>query len=353
MSSFGEKLKREREAGNKTIEEIALATGIQLGYLEALEKDEFHALPGRAFGKLYIRAYAEVLGFNPQSLIDDYDREQSREQQASTASPRVGPTPPRPVEAAIARWRETRTPERKEPIDGGASIDLPRPEPVEAAPDENVQIEPAVLSAPRPADADAPPPETIALNPQTASRPNRSIVLVLVFFGLVVGAAGIYLTFFRRGVAESVPQVSALPAPESPSQDAPPVRAAVPSASPTAVQPVAVAPKSHGILTVSEFGVGRRIVNRRLEGEDDRFADGDVVWFSTRVLGGRPDDSIRHVWLHEGRAVQSIPLGLGGPDWHTHSSKRIRGVGQWTVEARDPEGRVLARATFTCVAARR
>ena len=104
-------------------------------------------------------------------------------------------------------------------------------------------------------------------------------------------------------------------------------------------------------LTVPESGVGRRLVRHQLEGQDDRFAAGTVVWFQTRVLGGQRGESIRHVWMHEGRAVQSISLRLGAADWRTQSSKMLRDTGRWAVEARDGEGRVLGRADFACVGA--
>jgi hypothetical protein len=70
------------------------------------------------------------------------------------------------------------------------------------------------------------------------------------------------------------------------------------------------------------------------------------------VLGGTPGEPIRHVWLYEGSVQQSIELELGGPDWRTQSKKTLGKTGQWAVEARDREGGVLARATFTCVPAR-
>jgi transcriptional regulator with XRE-family HTH domain len=60
MQSFGERLRQERETRNTTIEEISAATGIHRGFLEALEKNEFESLPGSAFGKFYLRAYAET-----------------------------------------------------------------------------------------------------------------------------------------------------------------------------------------------------------------------------------------------------------------------------------------------------
>jgi hypothetical protein len=103
-----------------------------------------------------------------------------------------------------------------------------------------------------------------------------------------------------------------------------------------------------GRLVVEEFGVGRRVVNHRLVDRDDRFREGEVVWFLTRVMGGRRGERIRHVWLHEGVPVQSIDLELGGPHWRTQSNKTLWGTGSWTVEVRDRDDRVLARAAFTC-----
>jgi hypothetical protein len=106
-----------------------------------------------------------------------------------------------------------------------------------------------------------------------------------------------------------------------------------------------------GALDVPEFGVGRRVVNRRLEGEGERFEEGSAVSFLTRVVGGANGEGIRHVWLRGGREVQTIELRLGGPHWRTHSRKTLHGLGPWAVEARDADGRVLARASFTCVPA--
>ena len=78
MPGFGEKLRSEREARHVTIEKIADETGIQRDYFEALEANAFSTLPGRSFGKLYIRAYARMLGIDPQPLIEEYDRELQR-----------------------------------------------------------------------------------------------------------------------------------------------------------------------------------------------------------------------------------------------------------------------------------
>ena len=185
-------------------------------------------------------------------------------------------------------------------------------------------------------------------------------VIALLSLGLFMGAAGIYFTFFRTGIKESGPASTVTVEKKIPGTDRPPV---VSDREPRLVRPAearAIARPSNAVagatarpnhLTIPDFGVGRRIVERRLEGRGERFAQQDVVLFLTRVLGGGPGESIRHVWFHEGRVLQSIELGLGGPDWRTHSSKTLRDAGQWAVEARDEEGRVLARATFTCVPA--
>lgn len=104
-------------------------------------------------------------------------------------------------------------------------------------------------------------------------------------------------------------------------------------------------------LSVPESGVGSGIADRELEGEGDRFAEGTAVVFWTRVVGGQEGERIRHVWLREGQEVISIGLTLGGPQWRTYSRKTLHpgSAGNWTVEARDGEDRVIARAEFVCV----
>ena len=102
-------------------------------------------------------------------------------------------------------------------------------------------------------------------------------------------------------------------------------------------------------MSIPDSGVGRHVAQRRLLEPAGSFPDGSVVWFSTRVIGGEPGERIHHVWIRDGRTVQSIALRIGGRDWHTHSRKTVYGSGQWAVEARDDSGRVLARAEFMCV----
>ena len=102
MPSVGERLKAEREARQTSIDQMAEATGIGRSYLEALERDEIRELPGKAFGKLYIRAYAEVLQFDPQPWIDAYERER----RLDPDGPEDAPPPQQPTRP---RWPTERT----------------------------------------------------------------------------------------------------------------------------------------------------------------------------------------------------------------------------------------------------
>ena len=61
MTSFGKYLRQQREAKGVTLEEIARATGIDIKYLEALEKEEFNIFPSGYYIRGYVRAYSDYL----------------------------------------------------------------------------------------------------------------------------------------------------------------------------------------------------------------------------------------------------------------------------------------------------
>jgi len=76
MSSFGEVLKRERELREISLREISEATKISLRYLEALERDDFRYLPGGVFNKGFVRAYAQFIGVDPETMVTAYLQEE-------------------------------------------------------------------------------------------------------------------------------------------------------------------------------------------------------------------------------------------------------------------------------------
>jgi len=350
MDSFGDKLKQVREAKRATIEQVAQATGIDPGYLEALEKNDFEALPGPAFGKLYIREYAEVLQFDPRALIEEYDRERLRRRPAPVGPARAEPERARPVQAALEEWRRKKIQEREGPPPEVEPIDLEAPAQQDLH-SPTAPIEPGI----------APPPEPVAIahaedaaagstsrSGSRAGRPRRGAMLAGTFVLALLVVVTILST--RNRDAEPVaPAIVRQPPPPPVASAPPPARVDLPPAPPPPSKPRPTqAASAARPLAVSEFGVGRRIETGALEDPTDTFATGDVAYFSTRVLGGTRGGRVRHVWILEGKVQQTIPLVLGGPSWHTYSSKTLRSTGQWAVEARDHEGRVLARATFTC-----
>jgi cytoskeleton protein RodZ len=61
--TIGEILREERVRHRVSIEDVSKRTRIRLSYLQALEDNQFHLLPAAPFVRGYIRAYAELFGF--------------------------------------------------------------------------------------------------------------------------------------------------------------------------------------------------------------------------------------------------------------------------------------------------
>jgi len=97
---------------------------------------------------------------------------------------------------------------------------------------------------------------------------------------------------------------------------------------------------------VTGSGVGTSVVDKRLVGESDTFAVGTRVTFWTRIAGGKAGDTVNHVWFHNGDRIGTISLRVGSADWRTQSRQLLTPEGQWAVEARDADGRVLVRHNF-------
>ncbi len=432
MLTFGEKLKHERERRNQAIEDIASTTSIGPSYLEALERNEFDALPGGAFGKLYIRAYAEVLGFDPQPLIEEYERErltrrraarklgEAAKAESAEAERRTEQEAVRKVEQAAAEQAARQEAEAKAHAQAQAQAQArreaarkaeqqklrreeqkvarkaaeeesrrARQEKVRKAKAEKAQrareetarrIErrraererlarsrgPREQAAKQPAKQPASKPSTPAPDPATSRPQPRTLAAIAgtaaILLLVVWGIASMW------GGGESVDDLGAGQPPPARPESAAPVTPAVEDRAseaepdpeprivdtPKQVEPVpvevveeprVVLPPSE--LTVAAFGLGADVVERRLIGPSDRFAEGSAAVFQTRVVGGRNGEKIRHVWLRQGRTIQAIELELGGKHWRTHSRKTLWGTGSWAVEVRDGEGRVLASSEFT------
>jgi transcriptional regulator with XRE-family HTH domain len=96
--NFGERLRREREMREVSIEEIAKTTRIPRRYLEALEREEWSKLPGGIFARGFVRTIARFLGLDEQSLLGEFDLARS-EDPAAASHP-----PPRHISRGFPRW---------------------------------------------------------------------------------------------------------------------------------------------------------------------------------------------------------------------------------------------------------
>jgi cytoskeletal protein RodZ len=89
--SFGEILSRERRLRSISLREVSDATKISVRHLEALERNDFAALPGGAFNKGFLRAYAVFIGLDPEEMVKHYLFEISR--QRCRPEPELGASP--------------------------------------------------------------------------------------------------------------------------------------------------------------------------------------------------------------------------------------------------------------------
>ena len=327
MLTFGHRLRYERESRNIRIQDVSERTHIGLRYLEALENNDFDALPGpRGFAKLYIRAYAEVLDFDPQSLIDAFEKEWRKQSRADSDRPprerprvrriRYVPPPPRPVDPEPPT-RAVAEPEA-----------ITEPEATEA--------EPAVVSQ------ETFEPVAAAVLEPAKPRGRWIIGLALIAVTLLIVAS---VALRPKSKSQSSGGGATKPAVTTAQPDT-----ATATPDPPAVERLAASTAVPGRIRVTESGVGTGVVDRRLAGQGTRFEEGSTVFFFTRVVGGVPGQKLRHVWLREGRVIQNIELTLGSAHWRTYSSKTLWGKGNWAVEARSADDRVLARADFRCEA---
>lgn len=294
-SDFGEQLRRARAARGVTLEAVSDGTRVALRHLDALERSDLGSLPSGPFGKGYVRAYVTFLGIDPEPILEAY-RLLEKQRGLGTAE------------------HEHRLLEHLSHL---------------ADPGTGRKGSPAP----------APP------------RPGK-VALAFVLLA-VLAALGSFLVRARAPQAEATSQPQ--PAPEATETVEAPAPAPGPVASGRPTAPALAIRLPTDALRVSDHGLGTSLVDRRLVGQADRFAEGASVAFWTLVLGGQAGHAVRHVWFQEGRAVMRADLPIGGAHWRTYSRLLLPpgSAGRWTVEARTSDGRLLARDEFLCEPDRR
>jgi hypothetical protein len=73
-TGIGPTLREARNRRKVDLSEVEAAIKIRVRYLQAMENEEWDALPGGAYTRGFIRTYASYLGLDGERLADDYRR---------------------------------------------------------------------------------------------------------------------------------------------------------------------------------------------------------------------------------------------------------------------------------------
>ncbi len=65
-------MKRTREERGITLRQIATATKLSVGALEALERNDISRLPGGIFSRAFVRSYAVEVGLDPELTVKEF-----------------------------------------------------------------------------------------------------------------------------------------------------------------------------------------------------------------------------------------------------------------------------------------
>ncbi|HMJ01686.1 MAG TPA: helix-turn-helix domain-containing protein [Conexibacter sp.] len=92
MPEIGATLREARMRARIDITEVEQATKIRAKYLRALENEEWNLLPGSTFVKSFLREYADYLGLDSRTLVEEYKLrfERPSELELAPISPQLG-----------------------------------------------------------------------------------------------------------------------------------------------------------------------------------------------------------------------------------------------------------------------
>jgi cytoskeletal protein RodZ len=123
MPTIGEQLKQARESARLSIPQVVQAIRIRAHYLEAMEADDFSAMPSAAQARGFFRSYAEFLKLDADELI---------ERQRNEAAPVTELSAPAPAEESAEASPDAAQPvitSELEPEVPDAEVETPEPEP--------------------------------------------------------------------------------------------------------------------------------------------------------------------------------------------------------------------------------
>ncbi len=93
LDSIGTKLREVREARNLTLEQVSQALRIRPYHLQALESDDYSAIPSAAQARGFLRNYAEYLGLNVDEMLPAVRPPIAEPPPPSSTTPTMAPRP--------------------------------------------------------------------------------------------------------------------------------------------------------------------------------------------------------------------------------------------------------------------
>ena len=103
MGVIGDTLSEARTRRAVDLEEVHAATGIRPRYLEAIEQEDWDALPEEFYARAFIRKYAQFLEVDPEPLVEEYKQRGGGEQRGEAPMSPFARTRSRRAEALRRR----------------------------------------------------------------------------------------------------------------------------------------------------------------------------------------------------------------------------------------------------------
>jgi hypothetical protein len=149
MKELGSRLMRAREARGLTLEDAERDTRISRRYLQALEAEQFEAIPAPVYARGFLRSYSQYLGLDAQEMLHLFPRDDLEPvapvHRASVREPlsAVGPArptwqKPSPPGRSSQRNGRDHPADREQPYEPVIGIDIGVPSPA-----RKIQTDPA------------------------------------------------------------------------------------------------------------------------------------------------------------------------------------------------------------------
>jgi len=342
MQTLGNYLKKEREARNISLSDVADSTKISKLYLDCLENDEYSKIPGEPYVKGYISSYAECVGINEHEAIKLYNAFHTKFDNAAElkSDPLKPKKRPAPAYLSFRKkfWLVLALPVLLSIIIGLYYSFFQNQKKI--ALDKNLPKPPKIKQ----------PVNSTRADPRQKSRDRRPLQSAKPALAAKISdnrqAGAIHARSLSHPTApieiQRPDQAAKRAVPYPPNYEYPSVTAA------TGPETDRVA--SENKLKVAEAVVCSGLENRVPQGSGDSFEwSMDRVYVWSRIQCEKPPASIRHIYYFKGEKVSDVELKIRSDDWRTWSYKTLLSrqyIGPWRVDITSADGSVLQSLEF-------